>query len=71
MNEARQIADRLGVVIDLMDREAKITSVESVENKPLPNNSIADELEKLYALKNKGIISEGEFTKLKEKLLLK
>ena len=71
MNEARQIADRLSVVIDLMDREAKLSSIESVENKPLPNNSIADELEKLHALKDKGIISEDEFTKLKEKLLQK
>lgn len=70
-NEARQIADRLSVIIDLMDREAKVASLDLEKEKQTSNNSIADELEKLCALKDKGVISEDEFAKLKEKLLLK
>ena len=33
------------------------------------NQSVADELEKLCALKDKGILSQEEFEKQKEKLL--
>ena len=70
-NEARQIADKLSVIIDLIDREAKKSSVESVESTNQSSISVADELEKLYSLKGKGIISEDEFVKLKNKLLQK
>lgn len=67
MKEARQIADRLSVIIDMMDRE-----YQHQENILIPEpktQSIADELEKLSALKEKGILSEEEFEKQKTKLL--
>ena len=67
--EAWKIADKLSVAIDAVDREEKSQQANSVEHSPSSKPSIADELEKLYSLKEKGIISDEEFTKLKEKLM--
>ena len=69
IEEARQIADKLSVIIDLIDRETKSTQNNSFENPAIPKDSVADELEKIYRLKEKGIISEEEYEKLKAKLL--
>lgn len=68
INEARRISDKLSVVIDLIDREAKTRQMELMENQT-SKVSIAEELEKLHSLREKGIISEEEYIKLKEKLL--
>lgn len=69
IEEAKQIVDKLSVIIDLIDREAKSTQNNSIKNSTTPKVSIADELEKIYHLKEKGIISEDEYEKLKTKLL--
>lgn len=69
MKEARTIADKLSVIIDLIDRETKSTPNSSVKKTSTSNTSIANELEKLYTLKEKGIISEEEYKKLKGRLL--
>lgn len=67
--EARNIYDKLSVIIDLMDREREIMLAESSKPNSKSDVSITDELEKLYSLKEKGIITEEEFIKLKNKLL--
>lgn len=67
MREAREIADHISVIIDMMDREYQHQENMSIA-KP-ETKSIADELEKLCALKDKGILSAEEFEKQKEKLL--
>ena len=67
--DAQKISDKLSVIIDLIDREEKTRLTESSMSKSISNNSITDEIEKLYSLKEKGIISDEEFTKLKESLL--
>lgn len=66
IEEARNISDKLSVIIDLLDKEEKSMLAESSKNKDI---SITDEIEKLYILKEKGIISYEEFEKYKEKLL--
>ena len=67
--EARKIADKLSVVIDMIDREEKAKQQDLLECSLSTKASIADELEKLSSLKEKGIISEEEYVKLKNKLL--
>lgn len=65
--EAREIADHLSVIIDMMDREYQ--HQENMLISEPKNQSVADELEKLYSLKEKGLLSEEEFQKQKERLL--
>lgn len=67
MSTAKEIADHLSVIIDMMDREYQQQENMSIA-KP-ETKSIADELEKLCALRDKGILSAEEFEKQKEKLL--
>ena len=69
IKEAREISDKLSVIIDLIDREEKTKQIELMGNQAPTKSSIADELEKLHSLREKGIISEDEYIKLKEKLL--
>lgn len=69
IKEARRIADKLSVIIDLIDRETKTTKTSSIKHSDSPDTSIANEIERLYSLKKKGIISEEEYEKLKAKLL--
>ena len=71
IDEARKIIDKLSVIIDLIDREEKSKNSASTEHQSSLTNSIADELEKLHSLKDKGIISEDEYIKLKDKILQK
>ena len=67
IKEAREIADHLSVIIDMMDREYQ--HQEKMLISEPKNQSVADELEKLYSLKEKGLLSEEEFQKQKERLL--
>jgi hypothetical protein len=67
--EARKIADKLSVVIDMIDREEKAKQQDLLECSLSTKASIADELEKLSSLKEKGIISQEEFERFKDKLL--
>lgn len=67
IREAREIADHLSVIIDMMDREYQ--HQENMLISEPKNQSVADELEKLYSLKEKGLLSEEEFQKQKERLL--
>ena len=60
IKEARSIVDHVSVIIDMIDRENAATS---------QTKSIADELEKLCSLKEKGILTEEEFQMQKSKLL--
>lgn len=69
MEEAVKISDKLSVIIDMVDREEKARFADTSVNKPTASFSITDEIEKLYSLKERGIISEEEFVKLKKKLL--
>lgn len=62
IKEAQSIVDHVSVIIDLVDKENGVQKRKST-------SSIADELEKLYALKEKGILTEEEFQKQKDKLL--
>ena len=62
IKEAQSIIDHVSVIIDLVDKENGVQKRKST-------SSIADELEKLYALKEKGILTEEEFQMQKNKLL--
>lgn len=64
---AREIVDHISVIIDMMDREYQHQENLAI-SKP-ETKSIADELEKLCLLKEKGLLSEEEFQKQKERLL--
>lgn len=69
IDEARKIVDKLSVIIDLVERDEK-SKQKTLANSPSSlTSSIADELEKIYGLKEKGIISVEEHDKLKAKLL--
>lgn len=68
-NETRKILDKFSVIIDLIDREEKSKQNTLAEIPSSSTNSIADELEKIYSLKEKGLISVEEYDKLKTKLL--
>ena len=65
---AQQIADTISAIIDMTDREQKVTS----QTNPQPQKttgSVADELTKLAELKDKGILTEEEFLEQKKALL--
>ena len=65
---AQKIADYISIVIDEVDREEKRPSGNASQI-AMTIGSIADELSKLAELKEKGILSEDEFTDQKKKLL--
>ena len=67
IQEAKNIVDYISVIIDMMDREYQHQEMKSIST--TETKSVTEELEKLCALKEKGIISQEEFEKLKEKLL--
>ena len=67
MSTAKEIVDHISVIIDMMDREYQHQENMAI-SKPA-TKSIADELEKLCLLKEKGLLSEEEFQKQKERLL--
>lgn len=64
---AREIVDHISVIIDMMDREYQ--HQENMLISEPKTQSVADELEKLCALKDKGILSAEEFEKQKAKIL--
>jgi uncharacterized membrane protein len=66
---ADEIKDLISVIIDRIDSKTSIenSNITNQQN----NNSVADELLKLNDLKEKGIISEDEFTTQKNKILNK
>jgi len=63
---ADDIKDLVSVIIDRIDNKTEAKPI-TVETKP--SNSIADELLKLNELKEKGILTEEEFTLQKNKIL--
>ena len=65
LQNAQKIADYISVIIDEVDRQ------QSTTNQPVQSNnkSVAEELAKLADLKAKGILTEGEFSAQKAKLL--
>lgn len=63
---ADKIKDLISVIIDKTDSKNK-SEIQS--NTSLPSKSIADELIKLNELKEKGILTENEFTVQKNKIL--
>ena len=65
MSKAQEIIDHLNVIIDWVDKIEKQTPKQSFE----PCLSVADEIEKLLKLKEKGIISAEEFQIQKKRLL--
>ena len=65
MEKAKRIIDHISVIIDMMDREYQ----QELATSKTEMHSIADELEKLCILKEKGILSNAEFEQQKEKLL--
>lgn len=67
IEEAERIVDHISVIIDMMDREYQHQENMAI-SKP-ETKSIADELEKICLLKEKGLLSEEEFQKQKERLL--
>jgi len=82
LDSANEIANLVKIVIDKVEQEERAkaksnstestTSVESQAVSSIPNassNLIAEELEKLATLKEKGILSEVEFNAQKKKLL--
>lgn len=62
LQNAQKISDYISIIIDEVDREEKRSSKEGLGSK-------VDELSKLAELKEKGILSEEEFTDQKKKLL--
>lgn len=61
---ADDIKDLVSVIIDRVDNKSEPTSIASTSS-----NSVADELLKLNELKEKGIITESEFSAQKSKIL--
>ncbi len=68
LENAQKISDYISIVIDEVDRE-EIRPSGSAPQIAMATGSIADELSKLAELKEKGILSEEEFTDQKKKLL--
>ena len=67
--EAQKIVDMVSVIIDQVDKKNK-QSIAQDKNKEVPDiSNIADELQKIVNLKERGILSEEEFNTLKSKLL--
>lgn len=63
IKEAMSIIDHVSVIIDQVDQ-----SMKQIETLP-QSKSVAEELEKLAVLKEKGILTEEEFADQKKKLL--
>lgn len=63
LDHANRIVDRVSVIIDAVDRANNTAMAQG------PSGSTADELAKLAALKEKGILTEEEFAEQKKKLL--
>lgn len=63
LDHANRIVDRVSVIIDAVDRANNTAMAQG------PSASTADELAKLAALKEKGILTEEEFAEQKKKLL--
>lgn len=63
---AVEIKDLISVIIDRTDNKHKSTTDSKAS---IPSNLIADELLKLTSLKEKGILTENEFTLQKNKIL--
>ena len=55
-----------GIIHALIVKDVRPEIIVQSENKP---NSVADELEKLHSLKEKGVITEEEFLERKRKLI--
>lgn len=62
---AKKIKDIISVIIDSVDNEEKSTPQNTVQS----NTNITDELMKIAKLKEEGILTEEEFSKMKAKLL--
>lgn len=69
LKDAQLIADTLSVIIDDVDRAEKKSHNTSTPPNNISTNSIANELEKLAELKEKGILTEEEFRTQKQLLL--
>lgn len=67
LQNARNIADYVSVIIDEVDKKEKQTLIQQ----PFSDNkhSVADELAKLAALKEQGILTEVEFQAQKDRIL--
>ena len=65
--QADQIKDLISVIIDKVDREAKVAA--STPDLAPPRASVTEELMKLHNLKEMGVLSEEEFQSQKSKLL--
>lgn len=68
LEHAKKIVDLVSVIIDDVDRSEK-KDLHSSNTTSNGNMLVADELAKLVDLKNKGILTEEEFLKQKNKLL--
>lgn len=67
IEQANKLKDLISVIIDKVDSREKIQQSDIRRNDTYRN--ISDELEKLYNLKEKGIITTEEFNSQKRKLL--
>lgn len=65
---ALEIVDTLNVIIDLVDRRSNPQPTPAAQ--PASNN-LSDEIAKLHGMLKDGIITEEEFTKMKERLINK
>jgi hypothetical protein len=63
--------DLLEVIRNGMDRDREVYRHQNQPQQQQSSISIADELMKLASLKEKGIISEGEFQQMKQDLIKK
>lgn len=71
LQNAQKIADYLSVIIDDACKKEKSPSSQNTQYKSSKKSSVADELAKLAALKEQGILTVEEFRIQKEKLLNK
>lgn len=67
LEHANQIKDTISVIIDTIDSEASASVATQRETRI--NHSVAEQLERLHALKEKGILTEDEFAEQKRKIL--
>jgi hypothetical protein len=64
--------DKAEELLEIIRRQMKVTSAGEAEaTSSIDSISIADEIEKLSKLKQKGSLSETEFQKMKQQLLQK
>ncbi len=66
---AKQIVDILSVIIDEVNRSGATKAQQSEVQNKKEGFSVADELEKLANLKDRGILTQEEFEKKKASLL--